>query len=139
MTWEQLRSLASAGWEIGSHTATHPHLTEIGDGALEEELTRSKAVCEERLAAPCTSLAYPYGDVDSRVVAAAARAGYGAAAALPRRLSSRDALDWPRIGVYWADDDRRFRMKVSPAVRGLRRSKAWNALDQLRRAGGRSR
>jgi peptidoglycan/xylan/chitin deacetylase (PgdA/CDA1 family) len=139
MTWQQLRSLASAGWEIGSHTATHPHLTEIDDGALEEELTSSKAVCEQRLEAPCTSLAYPFGDVDARVLAATARAGYGAAGALPRRLSSHDALDWPRIGVYWADDDRRFRMKVSPTVRRLRRSWAWSSLDRLRRLGARSR
>lgn len=133
LSWVQLRELAAAGWEIGSHTATHPHLTQVGDEALEDELTRSKAACERHLASPCTSLAYPYGDVDARVVAATARAGYATAAALPRRLGSRDPLDWPRIGVYWADDARRFRLKVSPALRRLRRSAAWKALDAPRR------
>ncbi len=76
MTWEQLRSLAAAGWEVGSHTATHPHLTQVEDAALREELVRSKARCEEQMQSPCPTLAYPYGDVDARVVGAAARAGY---------------------------------------------------------------
>jgi peptidoglycan/xylan/chitin deacetylase (PgdA/CDA1 family) len=132
MSWADLRTLAAAGWEVGSHTATHPHLTQADDATLEDELRRSKATCEQHLRSPCESLAYPYGDVDARVVAATARAGYNAAAALPRRLSALGALQWPRIGVYRADDARRFRLKVSPAVRRLRRSAGWNALDRPR-------
>jgi peptidoglycan/xylan/chitin deacetylase (PgdA/CDA1 family) len=123
MSWSQLRMLQGAGWEIGSHTGSHPHLPQIDDRALEDELERSKAACERHLDGPCTSLAYPYGDVDARVVAATARAGYRAAAGLPgARLGSRDALAWPRIGIYGLDDGPRFRLKVSPAVRRLRRS-----------------
>jgi peptidoglycan/xylan/chitin deacetylase (PgdA/CDA1 family) len=132
MSWTELQSLAAAGWEVGSHTATHPHLTQADDATLEDELSSSKAACEHHLQGPCGSLAYPYGDVDARVVAATARAGYSAAATLPRRLSTRGALEWPRIGVYRADDARRFRLKVSPSVRRLRRSAAWNALDRPR-------
>lgn len=133
MSWEQLRALAAAGWEVGSHTGSHPHLTEIGQDALDDELERSKRACEQHLDGPCTSLAYPYGDVDERVVSATARAGYGAAAALPSDLRSRALLQWPRIGVYHADDDMRFRLKLSPATRRLRRSAAWDSLDALRR------
>jgi peptidoglycan/xylan/chitin deacetylase (PgdA/CDA1 family) len=139
MSWAELRSLAEAGWEIGSHTCSHPHLTLLDDDALEDELARSKASCEHHLAGPCTSLAYPYGDVDARVVAAAARVGYSAAAALPRRLHSRDVLEWPRVGVYRVDDDLRFRLKVSPAIRRLRRSEAWERLAALGRLSERSR
>jgi peptidoglycan/xylan/chitin deacetylase (PgdA/CDA1 family) len=132
MSWEELRALADHGWEIGSHTGSHPHLTQIDDASLESELTRSKAACERELKAPCTSLAYPYGDVDDRVVAAAARSGYAAAAALPGRLHAEETLRWPRIGVYWADDERRFRMKVSRPVRAVRRMAAWDVLQSLR-------
>jgi peptidoglycan/xylan/chitin deacetylase (PgdA/CDA1 family) len=133
MSWAELRSLDAAGWEIGSHTGSHPHLTQLDDDSLQDELARSKAACEEHLAGPCTSLAYPYGDVDARVVAATARAGYSAAAGLPQRLHSPNALNWPRIGIYCLDDDFRFRLKVSPAARRLRRSAAWDSLDGLRR------
>ncbi len=132
MSWPELRALAEHGWEIGSHTGSHPHLTQIDDASLDSELTRSKAACERELNAPCTSLAYPYGDVDDRVVAAAARCGYTAAAALPGRLHAEETLRWPRIGVYRADDERRFRMKVSRPLRALRQTGAWDALQALR-------
>jgi peptidoglycan/xylan/chitin deacetylase (PgdA/CDA1 family) len=134
MSWEQLRALADHGWEIGSHTGSHPHLTQIQPDALGDELRRSKAACEQHLERPCTSLAYPYGDLDAGVVAATANAGYRAAAALPSRLHSTDPLAWPRVGIYHGDDDRRFRLKVSPTVARLRRSAAWSSLDRLRRA-----
>ena len=111
--------------EIGSHTCSHPHLTQIGDEELEDELARSKAECELHLSRPCTSVAYPYGDVDDRVAAAAGRAGYTAGAALPSRLEMRGALQWPRIGVYRVDDKLRFQLKASPAIRTLRSSPAW--------------
>jgi peptidoglycan/xylan/chitin deacetylase (PgdA/CDA1 family) len=133
MSWDELRSLAAAGWEIGSHTGSHPHLTELGDDELRDELVRSKAACEHHLQTDCTSIAYPFGDVDARVVAAAADAGYAAGATLPDRLELRGVLEWPRIGIYHADDDARFRLKVSPVLRRLRRSAAWSAMAGARR------
>ena len=129
MSWSELRTLADSGWEIGSHTVTHPHLTELDDATLASELTRSKATCEERLHRPCPSIAYPYGDVDARVVAATARAGYTLAAGLPGRHDAPTDLEWPRIGVYQVDDDKRFRLKVSRLTRRLRGS----AIFKLRR------
>jgi peptidoglycan/xylan/chitin deacetylase (PgdA/CDA1 family) len=135
MSWEELRTLAEAGWEIGSHTGSHPHLTQIDDDALSDELTRSKAACEDHLGKPCTSLAYPYGDVDARVVTGTASAGYLTAATLPTRQHEREALRWPRVGVYHRDDDVRFRLKVSPNIARLRRSVLWDSLDSLRRLG----
>jgi peptidoglycan/xylan/chitin deacetylase (PgdA/CDA1 family) len=132
--WEDLRGLAAAGWEVGSHTCSHPRLTTLDDGRLDDELTRSRAACEAGMGAPCRSIAYPYGDVDARVVAATRAAGYAVAAALPRRLGSTDPLDWPRVGVYHADDLRRFKLKVSPSLRRVRSSRAWAAaLDARRR------
>jgi peptidoglycan/xylan/chitin deacetylase (PgdA/CDA1 family) len=120
MTWPQLDALASDGWEVGSHTCTHPRLTELDDTALIAELRRSRDACERRLGRPCRSLAYPYGAVDPRVVEAARAAGYEAAGALPARLHRATSLEWPRVGVYRPDSLRRFRLKVSPAVRRAR-------------------
>jgi peptidoglycan/xylan/chitin deacetylase (PgdA/CDA1 family) len=137
MSWQELSELSAAGWEIGSHTVTHPHLTQLDDTALAEELQSSKEACEQHLGRPCASLAYPYGDVDARVVAATASAGYSTAAALPRRLDARGPLEWPRVGVYRADDDARFRLKVSPTVLLLRRSSAWRLTETLRARVGR--
>jgi peptidoglycan/xylan/chitin deacetylase (PgdA/CDA1 family) len=134
MSWEELDRLAQAGWEIGSHTRSHPHLTDLDAAGLDEELAGSKRDIERRLEGPCRSLAYPYGDHDRGVAEAARRAGYDAAATLPQRLRpARGSLDWPRIVVVRADDVRRFRWKVSPRVRRVRTTPAWTALSALRR------
>jgi peptidoglycan/xylan/chitin deacetylase (PgdA/CDA1 family) len=125
MSWEQLSRLANAGWEIGSHTRTHPRLTQLDDDAIAEELTGSRHDCEQWLDRPCESLAYPYGDQDSRVVEATREAGYVAACALPAGLYRPTPLCWPRIGVYRADHGVRFHLKLSPTVRRLRASRAW--------------
>ena len=121
MSWEDLRGLADAGWEVGSHTRTHPRLTEVDDdGALALELDGSRQACEDRLGRSCPSLAYPYGDVDDRVVAAARAAGYRQAATLPARWHQATRLAWPRVWVGPADDERRFKLKVSRLARGAR-------------------
>lgn len=125
MSWDQLGELAEAGWEVGSHTRTHPHLTRIDDEGLRDELVESRATVEERLGRPCATLAYPYGDHDERVVAAAGAAGYVAAGTLPARLHAERPLAWPRVGIYHADDERRFRLKVSRTLRRLRGSRFW--------------
>jgi peptidoglycan/xylan/chitin deacetylase (PgdA/CDA1 family) len=125
MSWDEVRSLADAGWEIGSHTKSHPRLPGLVDSELERELEDSRLILEERLGRPCPGLAYPYGDHDARVAEAAGRAGYTAAGTLPVRFDRPDALRWPRVGVYHDDDLRRFRMKVSRVMRMARATPFW--------------
>jgi peptidoglycan/xylan/chitin deacetylase (PgdA/CDA1 family) len=120
LRWDSLRKMADDGWEIGSHTCSHPHLTRCPDEELARQLDESRAACEQALQRPCTSIAYPYGDTDDRVVAATARAGYDFAAALPTRWHAAQPLRWPRVGVYHDDRLWRFDLKTSPLVRMLR-------------------
>jgi peptidoglycan/xylan/chitin deacetylase (PgdA/CDA1 family) len=122
LSWSQLAGLADAGWEIGSHTLSHPRLTRLDDDALKRELRGSREACEHALRLPCRSLAYPYGDVDRRAARAAGDAGYAAAGTLPARLDGATRLTWPRIGIYRGDSLRRFRLKASPPLRRLRES-----------------
>ncbi len=132
LSWAELGQLADAGWEIGSHTRTHPRLTELDDKALAAELRGSREACERALGRPCRSLTYPFGDVDARVVAAAGAAGYEAAGTLPTGVVTGSALDWPRVGVYRKDSLRRFRFKVSPTVARVREALA--PVERLARA-----
>jgi peptidoglycan/xylan/chitin deacetylase (PgdA/CDA1 family) len=122
MDWDDLAELTAAGWEIGSHTCTHPRLTQLDDDALAHELRESKAICADRLGQPCRSIAYPYGDINPRVVAAAVAAGYEAGARLSRDLRPAGPLSQPRVGLYHPDDWRRFRLKTAGAIRRLRAS-----------------
>jgi peptidoglycan/xylan/chitin deacetylase (PgdA/CDA1 family) len=132
LTWQELRELDAAGWEIGSHTCSHPHLPELDDAALDYELRASKERIEKELGSPCTSLAYPYGDVDGRVVDATRRAGYVAAGTIPRVLARPESLMWPRTPIFHDDDFTRFKMKVSPTIRRLRTSPLGTSLDRAR-------
>jgi peptidoglycan/xylan/chitin deacetylase (PgdA/CDA1 family) len=116
--WGELAELADNGWEIGSHTCTHPRLTRVSDEELARELRESREACERALGRPCRSLAYPYGDFDARVTSAAEEAGY-AAAAIEGLARPRD-LAWPRVGVYRENSMRLFRLKISPRVGRLR-------------------
>jgi peptidoglycan/xylan/chitin deacetylase (PgdA/CDA1 family) len=125
MDWDDLTALSEHGWEIGSHTHSHPRLTGLSDGDLDDELRRSREECQEHLRHSCESIAYPYGDVDERVTARAQVVGYRAGAALSSSLRPMGALRWPRLGIYHDDVDRRFRLKMSPVTRFLRASQLW--------------
>ena len=92
MTWEELREHAGHGVEIGSHGVTHAHLTRLSDDELRNELGESKAEIEDVLGRPCRELAYPYGEHDERVRAAARAAGYERAYGLRERGQDPYAL-----------------------------------------------
>jgi peptidoglycan/xylan/chitin deacetylase (PgdA/CDA1 family) len=124
LSWAQVGELQEAGWEMGSHTCTHPRLTQLDDVCLQDELRRSKADLEERTGRRCPTIAYPYGDVDGRVMAAAATAGYDIGVGLRPTWSRATPLHWPRVGVYRDDDLRRFRVKAALSARTLRVSAA---------------
>ncbi len=68
--------LSRAGVEFASHSESHPRLTSLSDAALRTDLCRSRERLERMIRQPVKALVYPYGDVDTRVEAAAHQAGY---------------------------------------------------------------
>ena len=132
--WDELRGLRDQGWEIGSHTRTHARLLELDDARLADELSGSLERIETELEQPCRTIAYPFGEADERVVAAAGAAGYDAACGLPTSFRHSSALAWPRTGVWHSDGPASFRLKVAWPVRLLQASAAFRALDRPRRA-----
>jgi peptidoglycan/xylan/chitin deacetylase (PgdA/CDA1 family) len=128
LSWEELAALPEAGWEVGSHSRSHPRLSLLEDEALRDELAGSRRDCEERLGRACVSLAYPYGDHDARVVGAAAQAGYRYAGTLPElrdRMHAPGPLEWPRVGIYHGEPRWRWRLKMSASGRRVRAARAW--------------
>ena len=100
MSWGELSGLAERGVEVGSHTKTHAHLRRLSDHELREELEESRQRVEDVLGRRCRFLAFPYGEHDERVRAAARGAGYAAAFALPGRPRPWDAFALPRVGIW---------------------------------------
>jgi peptidoglycan/xylan/chitin deacetylase (PgdA/CDA1 family) len=112
MTWEMLAEASAGGVTIGSHTVSHPHLTRLTDGELRRELVESREHLEDRLHQPCRLLAFPFGEEDARVRAAARAAGYDLAYALDSAHRPRDRFALPRVDVYRPDHDLRFLLKA---------------------------
>ncbi|MBS1886873.1 MAG: polysaccharide deacetylase family protein [Actinobacteria bacterium] len=133
MTWEMAGELAAAGWEIGSHTLTHPRLTGLDDAALREELAESRRLVEARLVR-CDTLAYPFGAWDARVERVAAEVGYRYAFTLPiDSQAEASPLSIPRLTVDDRDSVPRFRAKVSVAGRTALFSQLRPLVRKLRR------
>lgn len=102
MSWEEVRGLAAAGFDLGSHTITHPILSSLSPENLRDELRGSRATLERQTGRSCSALAYPNGrarDATGAVAAAAAEAGYDLAFTVSGRWSSfgDDALHVARI------------------------------------------
>lgn len=115
LTWEQLTELSKAGWEIGSHTATHQDLTHLSDEHVMQELAQSKDVIAKQLNFPVQLLSYPFNRVDARIISLTKQAGYSAACALsaPRKLGNTYGnYCIPRYGVYRIDAMKTFRLKL---------------------------
>jgi peptidoglycan/xylan/chitin deacetylase (PgdA/CDA1 family) len=99
MTWDELRSLADRGVGIQSHGVSHAHLTRLSDAELRAELADSKAELEAELHRSSDELAYPYGEHDERVRAAARAAGYSRAFAL-WDVPKNDPYAMRRLDLY---------------------------------------
>jgi peptidoglycan/xylan/chitin deacetylase (PgdA/CDA1 family) len=79
---EDLKTLRTAGWEIGSHGLTHRSLEDLNGDDLAEEVSRSKEIIEAALGEPIHSFAYPFGIVTEKSLLAVIRAGYTSGAGL---------------------------------------------------------
>lgn len=77
MSESLIKSLLKEEWfSIQSHTRTHPFLSELNEEQMFKELRGSKEDLEKMFKVPMDFVAYPSGDFDERVLAAAEKAGY---------------------------------------------------------------
>jgi peptidoglycan/xylan/chitin deacetylase (PgdA/CDA1 family) len=103
LTLDQMRELQRAGVVFGSHSGTHPLLTQLSTPKLLREVRDSKARLEDLLGTSVDWFAFPYGDADRRVRAAVLEAGYKAAVTTDAGLNQwQDPLALCRLEV----DDR---------------------------------
>jgi peptidoglycan/xylan/chitin deacetylase (PgdA/CDA1 family) len=104
-SWGQIGALEAAGVAIGSHGRRHRRLGELDPLAREVELTGSLAELREHLTAPLAALAYPNGDHDERVCAAARGAGYEVAYTTAKGRNGAGTAPYAlkRVSVHAAD------------------------------------
>ncbi len=95
----ELRSLVSVGWEIGSHTLSHPRLSELPESRQRTELCESRRRLEDLLGTKVRSLAYPYGVHSADTVRIAEEAGYETAVTTAKRGGGTGPFDIPRLSL----------------------------------------
>jgi peptidoglycan/xylan/chitin deacetylase (PgdA/CDA1 family) len=61
LTWEQVRTMHRAGIAFGSHTMTHPVVSQLDSAELDRELGDSRSLLEAKLDAPVRDFAFPFG------------------------------------------------------------------------------
>jgi peptidoglycan/xylan/chitin deacetylase (PgdA/CDA1 family) len=74
-TWMVRRMIAN-GWEVDSHTLTHPDLATLSAARLWREVHGSRVVLRRLFHVPVRFFCYPSGAFDAAVIAAVRRAGY---------------------------------------------------------------
>ena len=67
VTWPQLVEFQEAGWEIGSHTMTHSHLTTLSAAQVDYELKESQTILAAH-GITAKTLVFPYNEYNSLVL-----------------------------------------------------------------------
>jgi peptidoglycan/xylan/chitin deacetylase (PgdA/CDA1 family) len=122
LSWEELRTVAARGFDIGSHSLTHRSLGALTPEELDAEVRRSKAILERLVVPRVDFFAYPfgseaYGDFDFRVRDRLCAAGYRGACTtvVGRNRPATDPFALRRIPIEESDGEFRIRCKLAGA------------------------
>ncbi len=102
MSWETLGQVVDKGIEIGAHSRTHPDLTRLSLGAIEEECLGSADRLAHELGVRPRSFAYPYGMV-SDTAAQVVRRGFAQGCTTEHRVFAdrEDPALLPRLDAWY--------------------------------------
>jgi len=123
MNWNEVRDLHSYGMEIGSHTATHASLRQLGQEEVDEELSMSRLAIEDELGAAVSSFSYPFAfpehdqEFVSRLNLQLQAHGYQQAVTtvVGTAKAGGDRFLLPRLPINAHDDLSLFRAKIERA------------------------
>lgn len=110
MTWEQLKELQQTGlFDIQSHTYWHPNFkkerkarsAESYQKFVQDQLTRSKQILEEKMGTKVSYLAWPFGIYDEQLEREAQKAGYVMAFSIDHRHANKNfrPMQQPRFMI----------------------------------------
>lgn len=113
LSGDQIKEMAMAGWEIGSHSVHHQPLPHLNRKRLYEEVTLSFKVLKEMTGNEISTFSYPFGMQNSRVQKAINDAGFKFGC---RNISWNSGIDnlfsIPRIPVYKFDTIKTLQKKL---------------------------
>jgi peptidoglycan/xylan/chitin deacetylase (PgdA/CDA1 family) len=115
MNADELRAWLNAGFEIGAHTRSHPHLDKLVEADVDAEVAGSKADLERVTGTRIDHFCYPYGNVNARVAERVMAAGYRSAVTTQRGLAraTDNRFLLPRVSINGGKGVLRFVLKAS--------------------------
>lgn len=72
----EIRPVIQLGWEVDSHSATHPNLTELSGQELEYQVAASRRYLQRKFGVPSDNFCYPSSEYDAATIASVKEAGY---------------------------------------------------------------
>ena len=117
LAWNEARQMVASDMEFQSHSVSHPDLTILADQPLRDELVNSKEILQKGLATSITSLAYPGGAFNEKVVIAVEKAGYlsawkkGGGPLQPQNAT--DPYKLPRVRIHGKTDFAKFKLRAT--------------------------
>ena len=119
MDWAEVHALQSDGLvSFGSHTCTHPMLSELSHADSKREIVDSKQRLEDKLGTEAISFAYPNGNYGEREVDFVREAGYQHAVTVKPGVNraGADPLQLRRTEVTDRDAAQEFAAKLDGAL-----------------------
>ena len=105
LSWNQIKEMQRNKIEFGSHTCTHPILSNLNEKELIQEISLSKKIIESNLSTEVSSFCYPVGtpeDITDYAVKTVQNAGYSCAVTTSygfNKLNGINAFLLKRIGI----------------------------------------
>lgn len=112
MNWMELKQISDI-FTIGSHTVTHPILTQIPIRLAKNEIQNSKSIIEKKLKIKVNHFAYPNGNFNEKLINLVKENGYKTATAYKKGYFKSDQMYClNRRGINHMDDISIFSMKI---------------------------
>lgn len=85
MDWKQIKTAHNAGVEIGNHTHSHPYFLNLDESerysTFRNEINKAQDLIEKHIGEKPETFAYPYGEMDNKMIEIIKGMGFKAAAA----------------------------------------------------------
>ncbi|MFT7860793.1 MAG: polysaccharide deacetylase family protein, partial [Sulfurimonas sp.] len=105
LVWPEIQKMSDYGIVFGSHSKSHPYMSELDDANLTYQLLYTKLAIKANTNQDVTSFSYPFGDgaANKEIHSILSKYGYLTAVAAEGGIlqsSSTNFLNLPRISIY---------------------------------------
>jgi peptidoglycan/xylan/chitin deacetylase (PgdA/CDA1 family) len=121
LTPDQIREMSRFGISFGSHTDTHPLLTDLSQDEAEKELMTSKKILENWTGNPVTLFAYPNGAFSPKYFPVISKTGFHAALTTIPGVNTKETPPWElrRTEISGRDSLLSFSLKLNGGIDAL--------------------